>query len=626
VTPGAAIRYTIDGTQPSPSSPIYTTPLAIAATTVVKAVAYKADYAASTTATGTYTIDLGTVATPTLSPGSGVYVTNQLVTVTTATAGATINYTTNGIDPTSSDPTVTSGGTVAVNRSMTLKVMAWKAGMTASSVRRGDYRVLGAVAAGTSHTLALKSDGAVWAWGSNGSSRLGDGSSTDRWSPVQVGTTGNWLTNVAAISAGGSHSLAVKSDGTVWAWGYNLSGQIGDGSNVTRSTPVQVGTTGSWLTGVVAVAAGASHSLALKSDGTVWAWGDNYLAGQLGDGTQTNRNVPVQVTGLTGVVGVAAHGNTSMALKSNGVSTGTVWAWGSNGSGQLGDGTAGNYQSVPVQGLSGVTATALGSPHALAVKSDGTTWSWGTNGQGQLGDGTLTTRLKPVQVMTSAGMTSVAAGSSGSFGLTPDRSLWVWGSGPLGDGSGIATRTVPSRNGLAGGLVQIAAGEDHVVSIRIDGSVWTWGSNSSGQLGIGTNVAATVPVPVTGLSLVDGSLQMQDPDSDGLTNDQEYVYGTDPTNPDTNGDGILDGGAIRAGLSATNPDMDGDGVPNAAERANATDPFRADTDGDGVNDGVDCFPLDAARWQCPTPNPNDHTPPVITLTEPTNATLTSSVP
>jgi alpha-tubulin suppressor-like RCC1 family protein len=620
-TGGATIRYTLDGATPTASSTIYTTPLAIAASTVVKAIAYKADYLPSAAATGTYTIDLGTVSTPTLSPGGGAYTTNQLITVTTATAGATINYTTNGIDPTPSDPTVASGGTVTANRSMTLKVKAWKAAMTSSGVRKGDYRVLGAVAAGSAHTLALKADGTVWAWGSNALSRLGDGTTTDRWSPVQVGTAGNWLTNVVAVAAGGYSSVAVKSDGTVWAWGYNLSGQVGDGSNITRSTPVQVGTAGNWLTGVIAVAAGSNHCVALKSDGTVWAWGDNYLS-QLGDGTQTNRNLPVRVTGLTGVISISVHGATSMAIKSDGAASGTVWTWG----GVLGDGTSGSSQSKPVQGLSGVIAVSVSTIHGLAIKADGTTWSWGNNGSGQLGDGTLTPRVVPVPVATSVGMTSVAAGSSVSFALDRDRNLWAWGGAMLGDGGDISTRTVPGRNRLAGSVVQIAPGDQHIVTLRLDGSVWTWGSNSSGQLGNGTNVDSLVPVPVTGLSLVDGSLLGQDPDNDGLTTDQELAYGTDPNNPDTNGDGLLDGAAIRAGLSATNPDMDGDGVPNSIERANGTDPFRADTDGDGVNDGVDCFPLDPTRSQCPTFNPTDHTPPVITLTEPTNATLISSVP
>ena len=190
------------------------------------------------------------------------------------------------------------------------------------------------------------------------------------------------LNGLIALATGDYHSLALKSDGTVWAWGYNYYGQLGDGSTTSSTTPVQV----SGLSGVIALAGGYSHSLALKSDGTVWAWGSNY-SGQLGDGSTTSSTTPVQVSNLDGVVALAAGSYHSLALKSYD----TVWAWGYNYYGQLGDGSTdsstGN-RSTPVQvsGLRGVIALAGGGYHSLALKSDGTVWAWGRNYHSQLGE------------------------------------------------------------------------------------------------------------------------------------------------------------------------------------------------------------------------------------------------
>jgi len=279
------------------------------------------------------------------------------------------------------------------------------------------------VSGGATHSLAQKRDGTVWAWGSNTNGRLGDGTATLRSAPVQV----SGLTAVVAVAAGGAHSLALHGDGTVHAWGSGSVGQLGNGSKVDRPTPVPV----NGLSGVLAVAAGASYSLALKTDGTVWAWGLN-SNGQLGDGTKTDRSVPVQVSRLSGILAVAAGSTHALALRTDG----TLWAWGANGQGQLGDGTT-ISRSTPVQvgWLSGVTAIAAGYSHSLALRQDGTVWAWGDNGFGQLGDGTNSGELSPVPVvqpgsadltiaMTHAGNLSVGATATytitvSNVGLTP---------------------------------------------------------------------------------------------------------------------------------------------------------------------------------------------------------------
>ena len=289
-----------------------------------------------------------------------------------------------------------------------------------------------AISAGGNHSLALKSDGTVYAWGWNQFGQLGDGTMTDRTTPVQV----SGLSGVTAISAGGNHSLALKSDGTVWAWGWNSFGQLGDGTITTnRLTPVQV----SGLSGITAIAAGGEHSLALKQDGTVWAWGNNSF-GQLGDGTTLYRPTPVQVSNLSGITAIEAGDVHSLALKQDS----TVWAWGDNSFGQLGDGTTTErHTPVQVSGLTGATAIATGRGYSLALKQDGTVWAWGVNttgalGEGpvwawaynvagQLGDGTLIERHTPVQVKGLTNITAIEAGTVHSLALKQDGTVWAWG-------------------------------------------------------------------------------------------------------------------------------------------------------------------------------------------------------
>jgi hypothetical protein len=265
---------------------------------------------------------------------------------------------------------------------------------------------------------------------------LGNGTTTASSVPIQVSN----LSGVVAIAGGWEHSLALKSDGTVWAWGYNGDGELGNGTTANSSTPVQV----SSLSGAVAIAGGAYHSLALKSDGTAWAWGDASY-GQLGNGasgsrSSTNSSTPVQVSSLSGLVAIAGGYRHSLALKSDG----TVWAWGYNIEGQLGNGTVTTTgcacipSAVQVSNLSGVVAIAGGLYHSMALKSDGTVWAWGHNASGQLGNGTTTDSSTPVQVSSLSGALAIASGGSHSLALAPTPTFTLTVS-TTGTGSGTIT-------------------------------------------------------------------------------------------------------------------------------------------------------------------------------------------
>ena len=320
------------------------------------------------------------------------------------------------------------------------------------------------MAGGDYYSIALQNDGTVWAWGDNGHHFLGDGTSTPSNTPVQV----SGLSNITAISARRLHSLALDNDGNVWAWGENGSGQLGDGSTnppgSEPSTPVQV----QGLTNVQGVSAGGFFSLALDNDGNIWAWGAND-AGQLGNGSTSPSDVPVQVIGdstqLPKFKLIAAGFNQALAVDVDG----NLWAWGGNVNGNLGIGTAdNNAHAYPVQvsGISAVTAIAAYYNHSLAV-SGGSVYAWGNGSAGELGDGTNSNHYSPNEVPDLTNVTEVAAGGYHSLARTSGGAVYAWGDnsdGRLGNGNDTASNTpvqVLDSNGTSPltGVSQIAAGD-----------------------------------------------------------------------------------------------------------------------------------------------------------------------
>ena len=294
-------------------------------------------------------------------------------------------------------------------------------------------------------TAAIKLDGTLWTWGRNDFGQLGDNSTTNKSSPIQTIASGtNWRT----VSTGYLHTTAIKTDGTLWGWGWNGNGQLGDNTTVDKSSPVQTIAGGNnWKQ----VACGLAHTAAVKTDGTLWCWGkDNY--GQLGDNTTVSKSSPVQtITGGTNWTQVSCNWVHTAAIKTDG----TLWLCGYNVFGQLGDNTT-VRKSSPVQTVGGGTnwrSVACGMYHTAAIKTDGTLWTWGYDNYGQLGDSTLVKKSSPVQTV--AGGTNwktVACGGSNTAAIKTDGTLWVWGyngNGQLADGTTV-NKSNPVQTTLGG--------------------------------------------------------------------------------------------------------------------------------------------------------------------------------
>ncbi len=346
------------------------------------------------------------------------------------------------------------------------------------------------ISGGDWHTLAIKSDGTLWAWGLNDYGQLGDGTTVNRNSPVQIGTETNWV----SVSGGGRHTIAIKIDGTLWAWGRNTYGQLGDGTTTDRHIPIQENTHG---TNWISMTTGFDHIVAIKTNGTLWSWGRNTY-GQLGDGTTTDRHIPIQEsTAATDWDSVASGGWHTVAIKTDG----TLWAWGRNTYGQLGNGTTNNKSSPTKLGTDTDWRSASASDyHTVATKIGGTLWALGRNHFGQLGDGTTSERHIPTLESTEAtNWANVSASDYHTIVIQTDGTLWAWGQntyGQLGDDTTDHHYDPTQEFTEAEDWSSMSTGDYHTIAIKSNGTLWAWGRNTYGQLGDGTTTVRHVPTQI----------------------------------------------------------------------------------------------------------------------------------
>jgi len=335
--------------------------------------------------------------------------------------------------------------------------------------------------------------GSLWLWGANNGpdglfGALGDGTTTNRSTPVQ---TSSFSTNWKMVSSGRYFNLGIKTDGTLWTWGFSYAGGLGNNSATVRlSNPTQIGSQTTWST----VSAGALNVMGIKTDGTLWTWGFA-VYGANGDGTTTERNSPVQLAGTTWKNPAFGYLHAGAIKTDN-----TLWMWGYNSSGQLGDGTT-TTRSSPVQ-VAGTTWKQLscGSGFSIAIKTDNTLWAWGANGNGQLGDGTTGSTSSPIQSWSGTYWKQVSAGNAYTAAIKTDGSLWTWGGNNLGQlGDNTTTyRSSPVQTASGGTNWKLVACSyyNHVLGLKTDGTLWAWGRNTYGEIGDNTTVDKSSPVQV----------------------------------------------------------------------------------------------------------------------------------
>jgi alpha-tubulin suppressor-like RCC1 family protein len=349
------------------------------------------------------------------------------------------------------------------------------------------------ILAGGNYSCAIAGDKTARCWGLNAWGQLGDGTTTPSRTPPKVGILG--LANVTAISTGsGDYSCALIKGGTVKCWGYNGSGQLGDGTTINRSTAVAV----KGLKNVTAISTGASHSCALILGGTVKCWGSGGF-GQLGDGAKTDSSTPVAVTGLVGAFAISTSWELSCAL----IRGGTVKCWGKTRFTAQGDPWPLNQSTpVAVPGLANVTAISLGTLFTCALIKGGTVKCWGYNGSGQLGDGTTTERWSPVAVTGLANVTAISSGGFAACALISGGTVKCWGGngfGNLGNSTFQDSLGPVAVTGLVGAIA-ISHGDETVCALLAGGTAVCWGRDSEGQYGNGTSFTMPFPQRVNGLS------------------------------------------------------------------------------------------------------------------------------
>ena len=365
------------------------------------------------------------------------------------------------------------------------------------------------VALGSYHSAAITKDGSLYMWGYNNYGQLGNGSTTNSYTPVKI------MENVAAVSLGSYHSAAITKDGSLYMWGYNNYGQLGNGSTTNSYTPVKI------MENVAAVSLGSYHSAAITKDGSLYMWGYNNY-GQLGNGSSGNYEKSVSPIKIMENVAAVSLGRWRSAAITK---DGSLYMWGWNRFGELGNGTT-NELTRPQRVAANVQSVELGNYHTTAVSKDGGLYTWGYNNYGQLGNGTTNNSYTPVKIMSDV---VSSAGGSHTIALKKNGTVYTWGDneyGELGNGNksnqtspvaiqiydrtnvltanGIKYGVVPDNGGYSftptGEITQIAAGHDHSAAVTKDGDLYMWGANGSGQLGIQSNVDSNIPVKVNNSS------------------------------------------------------------------------------------------------------------------------------
>lgn len=339
---------------------------------------------------------------------------------------------------------------------------------------------------GLDHSCGIKNDQTLWCWGYNYQGQLGDGTTTTRALPVQVEPGALW----AHVAAGGDVTCALKTNGTAWCWGENGQGQLGDGTNNPSLVPVAVTGGHTWKS----LSAGMWHVCGIKSDDTIRCWGSGWAA-QIGDGSGNNFNVPTAVSGGGTWKLVEAGGYNNCAIRTDD----TMRCWGANWYGEVGDGTTTNrYTPVTVSGGGTWKRVSVGDSHTCGIRADDTMRCWGANTEGAVGDNTQTDKSAPTAVSGGGTWLAVTAGSGFSCGVKSDNSVWCWGtnySGQLGDGT-TAYKLVPTAYSAGGSWKDIAAGISFVCGHKTDNQLQCWGANYSGQLGDGTSSTVTEPMAI----------------------------------------------------------------------------------------------------------------------------------
>ena len=347
---------------------------------------------------------------------------------------------------------------------------------------------------GAHHTLAIKQNGSLWAWGYNLYGQLGDSTNSNHNYPIKIGIENSW----DVVQTGFYFSIGKKTNGTIWSWGANSIGQLGNGTYVDKNIPTQIGADSNWLK--IFSSSSSSHSFAIKTNGTLWGWGSNSY-GEVGNGTSLNVISPVQIGTDNNWNTVAVGEWFTLGLKNNG----TLWAWGSNLYGQFGNGT--NFDSgIPIQIGSDTNWSSIscGGGHSLAIKTNGTLWAWGWNLSGQLGDGTNFNKDIPTQIGIDTNWALCSGGSGHSIAKKTNGALYSFGynaDGELGDGT-IIDKNIPT-NIFGSNITQlISAGRTHSAAIDQNGNLYTWGWNGYGELGDSTTILKLNP------TLINCSIQL----------------------------------------------------------------------------------------------------------------------